>query len=417
MTFHNCSHLLAVVLSIICPGMGQLLLGKIKKGLSFLGITALFVSAYFLVIRKPIHAFFTLSSFGNVYDSRHILLVGIISLCVVTIYLLFHISNVVQIVTLLKGTENKRRVAIRFKPYFYISGSVFLVFLVIFVPFLFGIALAFTNYNLYHSPPRSHFEWVGLANFTKLFRTSSPWWSQFKAVFLWNITYAVLGSFISFSVGLLLSLVLNNPRIRGRRFFRTVLFLPWAIPSTISIMVFSGLFNTNFGAVNQILESIGFHAIPWFQNKFFARVAVILVHVWISTPFNIAMASAALKSIPNQLYEAAKLDGASRLQAFFKITCPLLMKILAPILILMIAGNFNNFGIIYLLTNGGPAISGSRGIGGTDILMTWIYNLGFSQLQWAMASALTVIVFAFVVVFSLINLKLSGATRQINEGR
>lgn len=417
MRFHKRSHILAVALSIICPGTGQLLLGQIKRGFAFLGITALFISSYFLLIDELIHAFFTLNSFNNVHDSRHILLIGIISLCVVAVYLLFHVFNVIQIIKSLKRVENQSCVRIRLRPYFYISGSVLLVFLVIFIPFLFGVALAFTNYNLYHSPPQSQFEWVGLANFRRLFRVSSPWWSQFKAVFLWNITYAVLGSFISFSVGMLLSIILNNPRIRGKKFFRTVLFLPWAIPSTISIMVFSGLFNTNFGVVNQILESIGLHAVPWFQNKFFARVAVIFVHVWISTPFNIAMASAALKSIPDQLYEAAKLDGANRLQTFFKITCPLLMKILAPIFILMIAGNFNNFGIIYLLTGGGPAMVGSRGVGGTDILMTWIYNLGFSQLQWAMASALTVIVFSFVVVFSLINLKLSGAISQISEGR
>ena len=142
---------------------------------------------------------------------------------------------------------------------------------------------------------------------------------------------------------------------------------------------------------------------------------MVLTYVWLAFPFNMVVISAALQSIPSELYEAAKVDGASRWDCFVTITFPLLMSVIAPIMILVFAGNFNNFGLIYLLTGGGPAIAGSKGAGSTDILMTWIYNLAFQQLQWAYASALAIIVFIIVVALSIINFKISGVFKQLTK--
>jgi len=297
----------------------------------------------------------------------------------------------------------------------YIAPSLLVAFFVIVIPLAFGIALAFTNYNLYHCPPAGRFDWIGLENFRRLLKPGSLWKDQLDMVLVWNIVYALLGTVLAFLCGLALSLMLENRHIRFKGAFRTILMLPWAVPATVSIMVFFGLFNTTFGPINEILKNIGLKAVPWFQDRTWARVSVVLTHVWISTPFNLSVISAALQSIPEEIYEAATVDGASPWQSFSKITFPLLMSVVAPILVLTLAGNFNNFGIIYLLTGGGPAVAGSKGAGATDILMTWVYDLGFQQLQWSIASALAVLVFIFVVVFSLINFRLSGVLRQLRE--
>jgi len=212
-----------------------------------------------------------------------------------------------------------------------------------------------------------------------------------------------------------LALALQTHGLRFRRVFRMILMLPWAVPATVSIMVFLGLFNTSFGPINALLRSMGLRGVPWFQQRFWARASVLIAHVWISTPFNMSIISAALQSIPEEVYEAALVDGASRGHVFSRITFPLLMSVVSPIALLTLAGNFNNFGIIYLLTGGGPAVAGSKGAGATDILMTWVYNLGFQQLQWSTASALAVLVFIFVVIFSMINFRLSGVLSQLKQ--
>jgi len=300
-------------------------------------------------------------------------------------------------------------------PYLYIAPSLISAFFVIIVPLVFGISLAFTNYNLYHCPPAGRFDWVGLTNFAKLLKPGSTWRSQLDMVLIWNVTYAVLGTVLAFAAGMGLALALQTHGLRFRRVFRMILMLPWAVPATVSIMVFLGLFNTSFGPINVLLRSLGLHGVPWFQQRFWARASVLIAHVWISTPFNMSIISAALQSIPEEVYEAALVDGASRGHVFSRITFPLLMSVVSPIALLTLAGNFNNFGIIYLLTGGGPAVAGSKGAGATDILMTWVYNLGFQQLQWSTASALAVLVFIFVVIFSMINFRLSGVLSQLKR--
>lgn len=423
----------AGALSALLAGTGQLYAGQRRRGIAYLLTEVAFILALFTVLRGPLQGLITLMPQGRLVDSRHILIVGILAGFVVLAYAWFHVANIANAVRTASWVQAARRpgaiapsasAARRnagslgntpLGPYLYIAPSLVSVFFIIIVPLVFGISLAFTNYNLYHCPPAGRFDWVGLANFAKLLKPGSTWRGQLNMVLGWNVTYAVLGTALAFAAGMGLALALQTHGLRFRKVFRMILMLPWAVPATVSIMVFLGLFNTSFGPINVLLRSFGLRGIPWFQHRFWARISVLITHVWISTPFNMSIVSAALQSIPEEVYEAARVDGASRWQTFSQMTFPLVMSVVSPIALLTLAGNFNNFGIIYLLTGGGPAVAGSKGAGATDILMTWVYNLGFQQLQWSTASALAVLVFVFVVIFSMINFRLSGVLSQLKQ--
>jgi arabinogalactan oligomer/maltooligosaccharide transport system permease protein len=208
-----------------------------------------------------------------------------------------------------------------------------------------------------------------------------------------------------FAFGLLLALALNKP-IRGRRIYRSILILPYAMPSVMSILIWGGMFNTEFGAVNEILGS----NIAWFQDPTFARVAVILVNLWLGFPYFYLVSSGSLQAIPSELLEAAAIDGANPRQVFSKVTLPLLLQILSPLLIASFAFNFNNFNLIYLLTGGGPREQLDGEIAGsTDILISYTYQIAFgSNLQdLGLASAISVLIFFLVASISLYGVRKS----------
>ncbi|CAB4885713.1 unannotated protein [freshwater metagenome] len=245
---------------------------------------------------------------------------------------------------------------------------------------------------------------IWFEHYTKLF-TEKRLRAPFISVFLWTISFAGLSVLTTFALGLLLALALNKA-IRGRRIYRSILILPYAMPSVMSILIWGGMFDTEFGAINNLL---GTH-IAWFQNAAFARAAVILVNLWLGFPYFYLVASGALQAIPSELSEAAAIDGASPRQIFNKITLPLLLKILSPLLIASFAYNFNNFNLIYLLTGGGPIAQLDGDIaGGTDILISYTYKIAFNEgnSDLGLASAISVIIFLLVASISLYGLKKS----------
>jgi arabinogalactan oligomer/maltooligosaccharide transport system permease protein len=227
----------------------------------------------------------------------------------------------------------------------------------------------------------------------------------FIGVFIWTVTFAFLTVFTQFAFGLLLALALNKP-IRGRRAYRIILILPYAIPSIMSILVWAGMFNTEFGAINALLGQ----QIAWFLDPNFARAAVIVVNLWLGFPYFYLVSSGSLQAIPSDYSEAAAIDGASPRQIFWQITLPLLLKILTPLLIASFAFNFNNFNLIYLLTGGGPraALDGEIA-GATDILISYTYQIAFgSNIQdLGLASAISVVIFLIVAAISLYGVRKS----------
>jgi len=245
---------------------------------------------------------------------------------------------------------------------------------------------------------------IWFENYSKLV-TDARFRDPLIKVFIWTVVFASATVLTTFALGLLLALALNKP-LFGRRFYRSILVLPYAMPSVMSILIWGGMFNSEFGAINALLGT----DIAWFQNPNFARTAVILVNLWLGFPYFYLVSSGALQAIPNELVEAAAIDGANPRQIFRKITLPLLLQILSPLLIASFAFNFNNFNLIYLLTGGGPRNSLDGEIAGaTDILISYTYQIAFgsSTQDLGLASAISLIIFILVASISLYGIRKS----------
>lgn len=266
-----------------------------------------------------------------------------------------------------------------------------------------------------------YYGFSGLSNFNELL-TNKQITSPFFSVFIWTFEWAALSVFFTFSVGLILAVVLNNKHMKLRTIYRTLLIIPWAIPAFISIIIFRvGFFNVSFGIINRIFlgEFLHLGPINWFGDAFWAKVALFLVNTWLGFPYMMVIALGALQSIPDDLYEAASIDGSSKWHSFWAITFPMLMTPLAPLLIASFAFNFNNFNVIYLLTGGNPPIPNSiTPAGQTDILLSYTYNLAFGGAagrDYSLAAAISILIFVIIAVISAVNFKLSGSFEEVNK--
>jgi arabinogalactan oligomer / maltooligosaccharide transport system permease protein len=242
---------------------------------------------------------------------------------------------------------------------------------------------------------------IGIANFKKL-ATNPLYRDPFLRVFVWTFVYATLTVFVSFAVGLFLAIALDKKGLRGQRLYRSVLVIPWAIPGFLGLLVWAGLLNDDFGVVNRLLGHVGIH-VPWLFDANWARVSVVLVSVWLTTPYFFLVSMGALQSIPAELTEAARVDGGGGWAIFRRVTLPLLLVAVTPLLIASFAFNFNNFGNIYLLTGGGPYSGTSSVAGATDILITYTYKLAIASgkgSDYALASAVGIVIFFVVATIS-----------------
>ena len=245
---------------------------------------------------------------------------------------------------------------------------------------------------------------VGFLNFSRMIHNPLVR-APFIRVFVWTFIFAGLTVFLSFSIGLFLAIALNKPGMRGRWVYRSAIILPYAIPGFLSLLVWHGLLNDDFGVVNSLLGHIGLHA-PWLFDPNWARVSVILVSVWLTTPYFFLISLGALQSIPAELIEAARVDGAAAWQSFRKVTLPLLLVAVAPLMIASFAFNFNNFGNIYLLTGGGPALNDNGIAGATDILISYTYKIAFAAglgQDYGLASAFSIVIFFLVATISAVS--------------
>ncbi|WP_394650180.1 ABC transporter permease subunit [uncultured Deinococcus sp.] len=257
---------------------------------------------------------------------------------------------------------------------------------------------------------------VGLANFQEIFgKASRALWP----VFIWTVVFAFATVVLNAVAGLILGILLYNKRLKGRNVYRTLLFLPWAIPAVISVQMWVALFNQQFGIVNKTLGLLGITAIPWLGDPLWAKVSILLVNLWLGFPYMMTATISALATINDDLYEAASIDGASRWQQVQAITLPLLRASFTPILLSGFAFNFNNFGIIYLLTKGGPAQEGREATAqSTDILLSWGYNTAFSSgggQNYALASAIALIIFLLTLAISLVNFRAAGVFEEARK--
>lgn len=247
-------------------------------------------------------------------------------------------------------------------------------------------------------------EYVGLRNFIRL-ATTPRYRGPFFRVFLWTVEWSFFTVLFSFALGLGLAILLNDPKMRLCKLYRSLLIIPYAMPSFISILTWRGFFNTELGFFNQVLRSWFGIRIPWLTEFFWARFSLVLMNVWLTYPYMMLISLGALQSIPKELYEAARVDRAGAWQRFSYITLPLLMISIAPLLIGSFAVTFNNFTIIWLLTEGGPVVRIGEPAGATDILISYAYKLAFLGLrgnEMALSSTLAVVIFVIIITISAV---------------
>lgn len=233
----------------------------------------------------------------------------------------------------------------------------------------------------------------------------------FLQIFVWTVVFAALTVLFTLAVGLVLASVVQWEELKGKAVYRLLLILPYAVPAFISILIFKGLFNQSFGEINALLNAIFGLQLKWFSDPALAKTMILIVNTWLGYPYVMILCMGLLKSIPSDLYEASAMDGAGPLDNFFKITFPLIIKPLTPLLIASFAFNFNNFVLIQLLTNGSPDIIGSSTPAGhTDLLVSYTYRIAFEGgggQDFGLASAIATIIFLMVGALALINLRVS----------
>ncbi len=260
------------------------------------------------------------------------------------------------------------------------------------------------------------FGFVGLRNFRRVI-ASAP--RALIPVFLWNVSFGFLTVLINTAVGVLIAVLLNNKALRFRNLYRTLLIVPWALPSVITIQVWRGFLNQNFGAINRVLALLDISPAPinWLAgDPTAARAAILVVNLWLGLPFIMTATLGALSAIPDEIYEAARIDGANVWQGFWNVTGPLLRTALIPITLSSFAFNFNNFNVVFLLTDGGPPVSwGTATARGTDILISWAYNEAFRSqggYAYGFGSAISLLIFVITLAVSLMNFKVTGALKE-----
>ena len=421
----NSKAMQTALLSII-PGGGQFKNGqKFKAGLFFAAFL-IFLVEMLLFGGQALYNFVTLGSVPMEDNSLFLLIEGTLQVIVTVIFIIFWVLNIKDAYQVRQSIEKGFPVAVTRKEFFnklYEDGFAYLLtipaYLVMIVAIIFPVMvtlfMAFTNYDFRHIPPANLIDWIGFSNFTNIF-TLSSYRDTFVKVFSWTVIWTVLATTLQITLGILTAVVANQKFVKFRRVFGVIFLLPWAVPAFITIMSFSNMFNDTAGAINTqvipLLNNLPFvdiGNIAWKTDPFWTKTAIILIQGWLGFPYIYVMVSGILQSISEDLYEAAKMDGANAIQRFRNITLPAIFLVAAPTFVTQYTGNFNNFSMIYLFNEGGPGSLGGNA-GSTDILISWIYKLttGGSP-QYSIASALTLIISFVVISISLLVFKKTNA--------
>ncbi|MDR0452858.1 MAG: sugar ABC transporter permease [Treponema sp.] len=435
------------ICSVFIWGSGQFINKQKTKGLLFLLLQVIFVfieiftrqggydpavvdsrfrsAGYFV---RGLWGLFTLGSIPRessrqpVYDhSVMLMLGGIIALMVLLIFAAIWIWNIADAYKTRKGIEaGKRITSIQYFrglwnsafEYIAIAPGMLLVIFISIVPIIFAILIAFTNYNANFIPPVRLVEWNGFNTFFDIVRIPI-WGNTFLRIFVWTVIWAFLATFSSYAFGLLQALILRARAVKFRPVWRGIFILPWAVPGIVSMMVFRSLLHKE-GAFNQMLLASGFiqEAVPFLSDPTWAKACLVLVNMWLGFPYFMALITGVMTTIPQEMYEAAQIDGANTLQQFRSITLPFVVASTAPQILMSATFNFNNFNMIYFITGGGPANPAYQMAGSTDILISWIFKLTLDQRMYNFASALSILIFIIVASISAWNLLRTRAFKE-----
>ena len=269
------------------------------------------------------------------------------------------------------------------------------------LPLLYMISIAFTNYDHTHLPPKNLFTWVGFVNFGNVISGNMA--DTFFPVLGWTLIWATLATVTCFFFGILLALLINTKGLKFKGVWRTIFVTTMAVPQFISLLVMRNLLN-GAGPINATLLNLGLidAAIPFLTDPIWAKITVIVVNMWIGIPATMLVSTGIIQNLPTDQIEAARIDGANKLQIFRNITFPQILFVMMPALIQQFIGNINNFNVIFLLTGGGPSNSDFYGAGSTDLLVTWLYNLTVNTMDYNLASVIGILIFILSAAFSLL---------------
>ena len=259
---------------------------------------------------------------------------------------------------------------------------------------------------------------VGWRNFARLF-DSPALRGPFVQVFAWTAAFAFFSVLTTFAAGLLVALVMNDPILPARKLFRSLLILPYAIPGVLGVLIWRGMLNQHFGVITTNIADLLGWVPPWFTDQWWSKLGILLVNLWLGYPYMMLICSGALQSIPEDIYEAAQVDGASGWAKFWRITLPLLLVSVGPLLIASFTFNFNNFTVIYAFNEGRPPIPGTPTPAGyTDILITYTFRLAFEGgrgSEYGYAAAITMVIFMVVASITLLQYGFTKRWEEVSE--
>lgn len=299
--------------------------------------------------------------------------------------------------------------------YFYVGPALLGMLALAFFPFFYGFMLSFTDTTLLNQSASWGERWVGLSNYATIlndfkfggsgsaFNYQNFYWTLGVTI-LWTVTNVVLGV----SIGLALALLLNIKGLRGVAVYRTLLILPWAIPNYITALTWKGMFHPQFGSINLAIQAFGGQPVQWFDSFGPSFITGLATNAWLSFPFMMVVALGALQAVDEDMYEAARIDGASPWQQFWHITLPSLRPALLPAVIVSVVWTFNMFNVIYLVSAGQPS-------GSTEILVTRAYKIAFEEYRYGYAAAYSVVIFMILLVYGILQIKATAATEANNK--
>lgn len=292
--------------------------------------------------------------------------------------------------------SGKGRLVGKNTPYLFIAPAFIIMAIMVFYPLGYGFWLSLTNMSLrtFKNPG-----FVGLQNYVRVFQDP-----EVLATFIRTIIWTFVNVFFHVTIGLFLAVLLNR-KLPGKSILRVFLIIPWAMPQYIAALTWKGMFNQNFGAINLMLGWFGIESLPWLSDPKLTFYAAIITNIWLGFPFMMMIALGGLQSISSELYEAADIDGASAWNKFKDITLPLLKPTLTPAIILGTIWTFNMLNVIIIL-------AGGYGNKETQILVTDVYRLGFNFYRYGFAAAYSVLIFIFLLIFSVIYVRKSNIFKE-----
>lgn len=416
------------VLGALVPGLGQLLNKQpVKAALFFIGLLFIYAAAipyalgYGNYQGNGIAGLITLAEGARRIDRSLIFMIeGIVAIVLLLFAAGIFIANFKDIRSVeksyIKGSREKnwfettRTIEEEGFPYLVSIPALIVISFIVLVPIFTAILLSFTGMD-----PRnqSKFPWVGIQNYRLIALgqglAGSVFWRILGWTLIWTLTATTLAIFIGFG----LALLANNPRIKGKAFFRMVYLLPWAVPAFITIMFFSIMFS-NTGALTEIVTNVFGVSIDFKNNTFWSRFILVMMQGWLGSSYVFLLSTGVLQAIPEDLYEAADIDGANSWQKIRKITLPMVLFQTAPLLVNQYTFNFNNFSIIYLFNGGGPFNPSVYGnlAGSSDILISYIYKLTMDNQYQSIGAAISIVISIGLMIFAFIGYKNSKAFKE-----